>query len=365
MSASLVVLLPILLLGIVSVFCFVGCAFQTGGLGIPFTQYSSLTVLGNPAIVAAYWRLNETKDTDAAHDSGPNSPSGQLNGKYVDPSTVPAVYPTSPPPAIYPWPAVVDIPNPPGANIQSAAVLVPQLTLGQPGLVNGDTKPNDTTSIETCVQVNGCYVEVPFDPKWNPIMFTLEAWVLVGWTRNNDPLAWRAVLDGRFQDQNQIWQGFAIVASVDKDQSGYHWAVVTGNGLIGSEGFTTLIDSGPQITLLDPSQQGGDGDSDSDGGPQAVYLAVTYDLSTLTLYVNGQPSATMTSSNFLYVPNTAGPLYIGAGAPYLSKRLVAGSTTGGPLFPFVGAIQDVAIYSIAFKPNDILQHFKNGMGLLN
>jgi hypothetical protein len=205
-------------------------------------------------------------------------------------------------------------------------------------------------------------VEVPFDSRWNPPLFTLEAWVQVGWTRNNDPLAWRAVVDGRAQDQNQIWQGFAIVARVDDDQSGYHWAVITGNGLIGSAGFTTLIDTGPQITLLDASQPGSEG---GEGGPQPVYLAVTYDQSSLTFYVNGVQSATMTSQDLLYVSNTSGPLYIGAGAPYLGKRLVAGSTTGGPLFPFVGEIQDVAIYSIRLNANDILQHFHNGMGNLN
>jgi hypothetical protein len=355
MSASLVVLLPVILLGIVCLFCFIGCAFQTGGLGVPFTEYTKLTVLGNPAIVAAYWPLDETIDSAPAHDRGPNG----LDGKYVDPSTVPVVYPASPPPAIYPWPAVVNIPNPPGADIQSAAVLVAQLTLGQPGLVQGDAKQpaNNPDILTTCAQVNGCYVEVPFEPRWNPIVFTVEAWVRVGWTLNNDPLAWRAVMDCRAQ--NQIWQGFAIVASVDPDQSGYHWAVVTGNGLTGSAGFTTLIDTGPQITLLDAPQFG------REGGPQPVYLAVTYDQSTLTLYVNGVQSATMTSQDLLYVSNTSGPLYIGAGAPYVGKRSVAGSTTGGPLFPFVGAIQDVAIYNIPLNSNDILQHFHNGMGSLN
>ena len=70
MSASFVVLLPLILLGIVSVFCFTGCAFQTGGLGVPFSDYSNLTVLGNPAIVAAYWPLGETAGLTAFDYSG-------------------------------------------------------------------------------------------------------------------------------------------------------------------------------------------------------------------------------------------------------------------------------------------------------
>jgi hypothetical protein len=34
----------------------------------------------------------------------------------------------------------------------------------------------------------------------------------------------------------------------------------------------------------------------------------------------------------------------------------------GPLFPFVGALQDVAIYSKAFGPDVILTHLHNGSG---
>jgi hypothetical protein len=99
MNASLVVLLPILLLGIVCVFCFVGC--DAGGLGggfplpPPFTRYSGLTVLGTQSL-AAYWPLDEGAgmDSSPAHDrSKKNNPP--LNGKYVDPNT-PNVWPFSP-----------------------------------------------------------------------------------------------------------------------------------------------------------------------------------------------------------------------------------------------------------------------------
>src|SRR5207244_13267112 len=157
MSAPLVVLLPILLLGIVIVFCFVGCVvlynfddYKAAG----FTVYSGLTVLGNPAIVAGYWPLDEALDTAEAVDHAPNP----VNGKYVDQKTVDLVY-KSPPlpavPAIYPWPLVASIPNPPGVDIQSADA-PGTLTLGQAGLVKGDAKqpPNNSAIITTCMVVN-------------------------------------------------------------------------------------------------------------------------------------------------------------------------------------------------------------------
>jgi hypothetical protein len=355
MSVSLIVLLPILLLGIVSVFCFVGCVLQTGGLGgppiPPFTQYSGLTVLGTPSI-AAYWPLNEAADTLPAHDGAPNP----VPGKYVDPNTV-GLAPATPG-TIYPWPQVANIPNPPGVDALSAAA-PGQLNLGQPGLVKGDAKQpgNDPFVLTTCMAVNGGYVQIPFDPKWNPPSFTLEVWVQVGW-QASDPLAWRAVLDGRAPDATG-GKGFAIIAKVDEDQSGYHWAVLVGNGSTALTGFSFLPDSGPQITLVNPNPP--------PETPPAVpvYLAVTYDAAsmTLTLFVNGAQSAQQKPQPFAV--NASGPLYIGAGVPYSPNRQTPGSTSGGPLFPFVGSIQDVAIYNAALSATAVQDHFKNGSGSLN
>jgi hypothetical protein len=365
MSVSLVVLLPIAMLGIVSVFCFVGC--DAGGLGggfgggipPPFTQYSDLTVLGNPTIVAAYWPLGEMVDTDAAVDRGPNSPNKELFGKYVDQNTVATVYPP-PTPSIYPWPLSPPLPNPPKIDVQSAAA-PGAFALGQAGLVMGDAKQpgNDLAVLTTCMVVNGCYVQVPFKAKWNPASFTLEAWVRVDW-QSGDTQAWRAVLDGRAQ--TPVFQGFSIIATLDEDKSGYHWSVILGNGGTGSAGFSTLTDDvGPQITLLNPTPL-------PETPPSTpVYLAATYDATskTLTLFVDGKLRKSMTSPTSLYQPNTSSPLYIGAGAPYAPLRQVGGgSPTDGPLFPFVGAIQDVAIYNVALSATDIQSHFNNGIGIL-
>jgi hypothetical protein len=380
MSASLIVLLPIMLLGIVSVFCFVGCGliYDYSGYTGAFTQYSKLIVLGDPTIVAAYWPLDEAAvgNPPRASDHGPNSPPNPppnlpppLHGKYVNQSTL-----MLPPPTlgvVYPWPQD-SIPTPPALSAAGANMPDQQLKVGQPGLVKGDAKQpgNDPAILTTCMVVDGGYVEVPFDSRWNPpASFTLEACVTVGWQADPmvDPRAWRAVLDGRGQnpqDPNAMCQGFAIIAMPDDKQPlppappVYHWTVIVGNGLTGSSGFTILPDTGPPIALFNPSPP-------LPEQPPAVvpvvYLAVTYDGTTLTLYVNDQPPVSTSAS---YIPNTASPLYIGAGAPYSPNRQTGGSASGGPLFPYRGAIQDVAIYNVALGAAAIQDHFKHGSGNL-
>jgi hypothetical protein len=85
---------------------------------------------------------------------------------------------------------------------------------------------------------------------------------------------------------------------------------------------------------------------------------------TLTLFVNGgvdgvgvQVTAVPT-----YIPTTTQPLWIGAGAPYVDRRPQPVGTLGSPLFPFVGAIQDVAIWRDALKAEDIQTRSRNGNG---
>jgi hypothetical protein len=331
MSMSLVVLLPLILLGIVGTLCFVGCRFDTSGLQVPFTTYTGTTILLNPSIIA-YWPLGEAKDTDPAAELI----SGNT-GNYIDLATTPS---------LYPWPAY-PAPNPPGPDVQSAAA-AGTIAFTQPGIVKGDTvqPANDPASITPCVKVDGGYVEVPFNVKFVPqTSFTVEAWVRADWTAS-DPQAWRVVLDMRDFNPDA---GFALLAQTDDVQPGiYRWAGIIGSG---AAGFTTIASVELAITLgvagmpVDPT-----------------HLALTYDgpSQTLTLFVNGEPQNNVTS--VAYMPNTAQPLWIGAGAPFVPRRPQPDGVLASPLFPFVGALQDVAIYSAALQPGDILTHFQNGSG---
>jgi hypothetical protein len=334
MSASLIVLLPVILFGIVSLFCFVGCVLDTSGLPPSFTQYSSTTVLGNPAI-AAYWPLGESGDSVPAADLAPNPD----NGQYIDKTTLPD---------IYPWPDYT-IGNSPLPDILSAAADFGSIAFAQSGIVTGDFGTGDSGIAASCLVVNGCYVNVPFASKINPATsFTLEAWVRVDWDKNA-PHAWRAVLDAR--DINP-GTGFAIIARADDNAPGvYHWMAMIGNGGTDAAGFTTATSADP-ITLNVPT------------GATTYYLAVTYDgpSQTLTLYVDGLQSGPQVTPA-VYVPNTTRPLWIGAGVPYVPLRPQAAGVLGGPLFPFVGALQDVAIYNAALAPDVVQKHLYNGSGL--
>jgi hypothetical protein len=287
----------------------------------------------------AYWPLNDrltkTDNPAPALERQSNIPSS-----YIDTATAPD---------LYPWPHFsldVESAAAPRATSPSQDVVA----FNQPGIVPGDAVvPAIPSVIQPCVAVDGCYVEALFDQKFVPQgSFTVEAWVRVDWT-GSDTHAWRFVLDMRDVDPGR---GLGLFAKAEDNQpTGYRWAGVVGNGGAGADGFT-ILPSSDTIAL-------------GSGGtpPKPVYLALTFDGSTLTLFVDGQPKGSMGAT---YMPNTVQPVWIGAGAPFVTPRRssqLPPGTTSSPLFPFVGAIQDVAIYGVALGPLDILRHFNNGNGM--
>jgi hypothetical protein len=338
LSAPLIILVPFGLLAIVGLLCFVGCSFQPGAALPLWTTYTDGTVLANPAVVA-YWPLGEVADTDPAVDRVAGH-----NGNYVDGATVPS---------LYPWPAY-SVPNPPGPDVQSAAA-PGTLALGQPGIVQGDSiQPGNQFDVRTdCIVVNGGYVNITFNAAFNPpTSFTIEAWVRVDWDANA-PHAYRSVLDSR--DTAAGGTGFAVYAKADDNMPGiYHWEAAIGNGGTGGAAFTLVPSDDPPITLYDSSLPAG----------VTYHLAVTFDgpSQTLILYVDGEqrgPKITPAS----YVPNTTQPLWIGAGGSYLPLRPQGPGVVASPLFPYDGAIQDVAVYNAALTSDVVLLHYHNGNGV--
>lgn len=338
MTMSLVVLLPVILLGIVGALCFVGCGLSTHGLLVPFSSYTNSTV-GNMLCIG-YWPLKEKLDTADAVDL-----ISQNNGKYKDMNTAPE---------LYPWPGYT-VSGGMGPDVLSAAG-AGTISTGQPTILSGDTDlPVGTgdTVAPGCMVVNGAFVAVPWNDKFIPKQsFTVEAWVRPDWSVN-DPKADRFVVDSR--DFNP-GTGFGLSAQADPDQPGvYHWAGIIGNGDTGAKGFTTVV--ADAVVLAS-------GEAPAD----PVYLALTYDATsqTLTLFVNGgNDGVGVNVPGVPYVPNTTQPLWIGAGAPYVAERPQPAQppdVPASPLFPFVGAIQDVAIWRDALKPADIQTRSRNGNG---
>jgi hypothetical protein len=335
MSTSLIVLIPVILLAIVGLFCFVGCILPEYEYVPPYTAYTGKTILPTGSIIA-YWPLKQAKDTELAVEliSG-------TDGNYIDPNTVEVG-------TLYPWPEY-SIPNGADPDVLSAAA-PGDIKLGQPTIVVGDVDllPDDPVA-PACMVVNGAYVEVPWKDKLIPLTsFTLEAWVRVDWTAD-DPHAFRFVADMR--EFSPTTTGFALCAKAVDGQPGvYAWRGIVGDG---STKFVILDSIEAPLTLKDPAKAAG----------TTHYLALTYDAGsqTLTLFVNGAQNAQATS--VAYAPNMTQPLWIGAGAPYVPRRpQPADIVPASPLFPFVGAIQDVAIYNAALDSVTILRHYNNGNG---
>ncbi|HXW23827.1 MAG TPA: signal peptidase II [Xanthobacteraceae bacterium] len=68
MSATLIVLVPLVLLALVTALCFVGCAFPTSGLAMKvLTNYRTVDVLGNPNL-AAFWPLDDAANSARASE---------------------------------------------------------------------------------------------------------------------------------------------------------------------------------------------------------------------------------------------------------------------------------------------------------
>jgi hypothetical protein len=339
MSMSLVVLLPLILLGIVGALCFVGCALDTAGIpGTPFTSYTN-TMRGNPDCIG-YWPLKEAAET---------MPAAELisgnTGNYIDKNT-------ATPNTVYPWPGY-SVPNGANPDVLSAAAagadMKGSIQFAQPTILKGDLDllPGDPAK-PACMVVNGCYVEVPWNDKFIPkASFTVEAWVRVDWT-SGDPHEYRSVLDMR--ERTPVSTGFAIFAKADDNAPGsYRWAAALGDG---TTTFVPVESSELTITLKDPAAAAG----------TVFYIALTYDAASqaLALFVNGDLQG-QTSSG--YAPNAAQVLWIGAGTPYTPRRTQpAGTDPASPLFPFVGAIQDVAIYKVALPQSTLQTHFRNGNG---
>ena len=122
MSTSLIVLIPVILLGIVGMLCFVGCVLPEYRARAALHRIHRHDDTAESAIIA-YWPLKEAKDTDPAVELI----SGN-NGNYIDPNTAAGT--------LYPWPDY-SIPNGADPDVLSAAA-PGQIALAQPTIVVGD-----------------------------------------------------------------------------------------------------------------------------------------------------------------------------------------------------------------------------------
>jgi hypothetical protein len=282
------ILIPLTLVAIVALFGMVGCGLSTDpGPG----NGNGDGPEPNPDLVGE-WKLGESSGATAAADSIDSRP-----GTYR--TIVLQEAPQSPATA-----------NP------------PVLGFGASGLLAGAPS-------ETCIIVDGGFVEIPFDQALNTPTFTAMAWCLPEFafeeTVDGQPV-FRCVLASREGNGVQP-AGFMIYSGPDLSNptdATLYWQVWVGDGKPGKM-WTMLV--GPPVSLN-----------------ETVHLAVTYDGTTLMLYVDhsgeGPPDAQMATG---YSPNTSKSFYIGMGAPDAPQ----------PAYPFKGRLQDVRYYKAA-QTSDVI-----------
>ena len=310
MSAALMLLCLFGTAAIVWSACFVGCNLAHAGAPVrvvPYYRYRN-TVTSTRGLVA-YWPLNDIdRSTMVAADAGPNG----FDGAYT----------------LGPVEAFSDALH---SDASPGGFL-----LNQPNIVAGDTTSTtgDAAPANPCVYFNGGYVRVPWQAALGPPMpgqFTLEAWVVPNWTLEDAQAhqSFRAVVVSAAVAD---FAGFGLLATPEN-----LWSVQIGNGSRFLDATTGHNQSIVQGSLY--------------------FLVVTYNGSTLTLWVNPADTTHMPDAATIasgYVPVTSPvPLYIGTGRP----------DSPTPLFPFNGWIQDVAFYNVALDNRTIAIHYANGLGM--
>jgi hypothetical protein len=286
------VLVPLALGAIVALLGSLGCGLDDSG---------GWTDTPNPDSVS-YWLLGEASGTTA--------------GDSVDGN-----------PGQYEWVTLLS------ASQSPATVSPGVITLGAPGLLEGQPS-------ETCIRVDGGYVEVPYAAALNTPEFTVMAWAFPEFDLTetvSGQKAFRCVLASREGNGVQP-RGYMIYSGPDlgnPSDTTLYWQAWVGDGTSGGA-WAMLI--GPPVEAA-----------------QTTHLALTYDGTTLKLYVNGSDDTTGTPDAQMaagFSPNTSKSLFIGMGAP----------DAPSPLYPFKGRLQDVRYFKSAQPASEIDNILWTGLG---
>ncbi len=319
-------LVPLVVLIVISLFGFVGCAsFTSSNIGASTGVDYPSTIKAEASLVA-YWRLGEPAATAVAPPK-PGGIAAEELGKH------PGNYSRF---------------QPPGAidknrhSFNNGGTIV----LGQtPGILELD-------AAATCIEVNGGMVTVPFDAALNLPQFTLEAWVIAEF--NGDPQGNYYCLfeNGAPATGKQKTEGFGLYAgpaSPSTPNTPYEWQVWMGDGTTFTQ-LTNTLPTPAAVVFQKPT-----------------YLALTFDGTNVVLYLynpgTGQnlslPSVAPYQAKFpTFKPATSGSFVIGSG-----RNLFPAFPGGTQLYAFRGKIQEVALYNQALTIQDhLVGHEQSGAG---
>ena len=171
-------------------------------------------------------------------------------------------------------------------------------------------------------------ISVPWSSYLNPASFTVTLWANPTTTAGfNSPITSRDDVAGGSASTN----GYVLY----NDSAGV-WAFWTGDG---NPGWHVVPGTAVTINTW-------------------THLAISYDAATETksIYVDGVLAGSATAPPALYVPN----------GPEFEGLHIGGGADDGSQFRFNGALDDVAVFSTALSPADIMTVMNNGVaGFLN
>jgi hypothetical protein len=293
-------MIPVVLLGLVTALCFVGCVLNTHGFGQPgIGPYE--TGITNETSLVAFWPLNDppSMDTSApvANDLAFHPPGVKpFNGTYTG-----------------------------------------DFMLQQAGIVLNDVQNNLQVP---CASFSGGRVEVPFHVELNAAPFTLECWVQPSWPAADTNIHAVVVTTNLDPTQNT---GYALFC----DNTNM-WSATIGVGPGPGPGFVPTTPA-PGSQPVTP------------GAGTIFYLALTFDgTDLLSLFVSSagapfnltpyaQASLAAQPPGTKFMPSVAPlSLFIGMGRPDLPTSMQ---------FPFNGKIQDVAFYNVPLSALQLQAHF--------
>jgi hypothetical protein len=330
MNTTLFFLVPVGMLAVAWSLCFVGCVLQTHGEAQPYSDTIIASASENGLV--AYWPLSDLIGTSSTFGTlnmvGQTAVAGDIFDGHSGNYTIPPAYPSF------------------TAALGTSDPLNTSFVTRKASIVPGDAGSTEN-SLPASVDFQGGFVNIPWstqNPQTTPTLseFTLEAWFALDPAGSGFARAlFAAIIPGDTA-------GFALLIDGNGD-----WLVFLGNAAGG-----TPISTGVQAT--------------------PGYVALTFNKSSQALALWNNPESDTPALPTPVWPNASSPspaglsyvaadpsqltqVFIGAGATDEALRTMGG-VMGAPLFPFMGQIQSVALYSMALDANTLQDHFINGSG---
>ncbi|HJT00373.1 MAG TPA: hypothetical protein VJ756_14875 [Terriglobales bacterium] len=322
-------LAPLAVLVLLALFGFAGCAAVLDVQDVSYGPTYVGTIKSENSLVA-HWRLGEPVNTPVPSSGTAIDEKGAHNGNY-NKATITADPKRFSPPA-------------PG-----------NITLGiKPGLLDLASETGNP-----CIEVNGGFVEVPFDAVLNPSPFTFEAWVIAEFGSDPQNRFYCLVESSAPAGGVQKKFGFGLYAGPANPASAqaqpYQWQVWMGDG----QKFTRVAIANDNVNFN-----------------QLTYLALTYDpgaagnnLFLYHYYPDTNQDCTLAScapiqatvGNFKQNNQVGGgSLLIGMGRNLFPGVQVDPVPLQPFLYAFKGKIQEAAVYNAALKLERVASHMMAG-----